>query len=52
MPEPKAVWEIPALLGEGPVWVEGENAVYWVDIFSHQVHRYALADGAQAELDL
>ena len=47
MPEVKTVWEISALLGEGPVWVEAENAVYWVDIFSNQVHRYSLADGAK-----
>ena len=47
MPEVKTVWEIPALLGEGPVWVEAENAVYWVDIFSNNVHRYSLADGAK-----
>ncbi len=47
MPEVKTVWEIPALLGEGPVWVEAENAVYWVDIFSNKVHRYSLADGAK-----
>ena len=47
MSEPKAVWQIEALLGEGPVWVERENAVYWVDIFSNKVHRYSLADGGQ-----
>ncbi len=27
--------------------MEQENAVYWVDIFSSQVHRYSLADGAK-----
>lgn len=43
----KPVWQIPAQLGEGPVWVAAENAVYWVDIFSNKVHRYALADGAK-----
>lgn len=43
----RLAWEIPAQLGEGPVWVAAENAVYWVDIFSNQVHRYALADGAK-----
>ena len=47
MPEVNTVWEISALLGEGPVWVEAENAVYWVDIFGNQVHRYSLADGAK-----
>ena len=47
MSDVQCVWEIPAILGEGPLWVEAENAVYWVDIFSSRVHRYALADGAK-----
>ena len=33
-----------ALLGEGPLWVSSENAVYWVDILSNRVHRYTLSD--------
>ena len=47
MSDVKVAWEISAVLGEGPVWVEAENAVYWVDIFSNNVHRYSLADGAK-----
>ena len=47
MSDLKVVWEIQAVLGEGPVWVEAENAVYWVDIMSNKVHRYSLADGAK-----
>ncbi len=47
MSEVQLVWEIRAVLGEGPLWVEAENAVYWVDIMSSKVHRYALADGAK-----
>ena len=43
----KCVWEEPAILGEGPLWVARENAVYWVDIVSKKLHRYALADGAR-----
>ena len=43
----QTVWEIRAVLGEGPLWVEAENAVYWVDIMSNKVHRYALADGVK-----
>jgi sugar lactone lactonase YvrE len=43
----KCVWEEPAILGEGPLWAARENAVYWVDIVSKKVHRYALADGAR-----
>jgi sugar lactone lactonase YvrE len=43
----KCIWEEPAILGEGPLWVARENAVYWVDIVRKKVHRYALADGAR-----
>jgi len=43
----KCVWQEPAILGEGPLWVARENAVYWVDIVSKNLHRYELADGAR-----
>jgi len=43
----KCVWEEPAILGEGPLWVARENAVYWVDIFSKKLHRYGPADGVR-----
>jgi sugar lactone lactonase YvrE len=33
-----------AVLGEGPVWVARENAVYWVDIKGKALHRLSLAD--------
>ena len=41
------VWEAAAILGEGPLWVARENAVYWVDIGSKHVHRYSLGDGTR-----
>ena len=37
---PTPVWDLEAELGEGPVWVERENALYFVDIKKQQVHRY------------
>ena len=45
MTDLKCVWNEPAILGEGPLWVARENAVYWVDIVGKKVHRYSLADG-------
>ncbi|MFZ1395774.1 MAG: SMP-30/gluconolactonase/LRE family protein, partial [Candidatus Promineifilaceae bacterium] len=39
------VWQIPALLGEGPLWVADENALYWVDVLQRQVHRLEPASG-------
>jgi hypothetical protein len=47
MNEVTCVWQIPALLGEGPLWVAQENALYWVDILQRQVHRLEPASGHQ-----
>ena len=44
MVDVKCVWEEPAILGEGPLWVDRENAVYWVDIVRRKIHRYGPAD--------
>ena len=35
-----------AILGEGPIWVERANAVFWVDIFGQRVNRLLLGDGS------
>ena len=40
-------WEISAELGEGPLWMAQENAVYWVDIINKNLHRLSLADGSR-----
>ncbi len=47
MNEVRCAWQIAAELGEGPLWVARENALYWVDIIKHQVHRLSLAGGAK-----
>jgi sugar lactone lactonase YvrE len=38
--EPKVVWELEAELGEGPVWVHRDRALWFVDIKTQQIHRY------------
>lgn len=38
--EPKVVWNLAAELGEGPVWVERDRALWFVDIKKRQVHRF------------
>lgn len=48
MTDVTSLWEEPAILGEGPLWVERENAVYWVDIVSKKVHRYSVNDGRRS----
>lgn len=40
-------WDLGALLGEGPVWVAGEQALWFVDIKSHRLHRYDPETGAR-----
>jgi sugar lactone lactonase YvrE len=49
--EPKSVWDLDAELGEGPVWVERDKALWFVDIKKHQVHRYDPASGKKSSWD-
>ena len=32
------VWEVQAKCGEGPVWVESEQSLYFVDIDGQKLH--------------
>src|SRR5437764_2315139 len=45
--EPKNIWDLAAELGEGPVWVERDRALWFVDIKKHQIHRYDPADASR-----
>jgi D-xylonolactonase len=47
MSEVRPVWELEAELGEGPVWVERDNALWFVDIKERKIHRYDPADGSK-----
>jgi len=44
--EPVSVWQLGAPLGEGPVWVERDQALWFVDIKSHRIHRFDPVNGA------
>jgi len=48
---PRNVWPLAAELGEGPVWVERDRALWFVDIKTQQVHRYDPASGARRSWD-
>lgn len=37
--EPECIWALGATLGEGPVWHAENNALYFVGIKEHKVHR-------------
>lgn len=51
MTEPRNVWSLAAELGEGPVWVQGDNALWFVDIKKQQIHRYDPADRSRRSWD-
>ena len=36
-----------ARIGESPLWVPGEQALYWIDVKGHSLHRLQPASGAQ-----
>lgn len=41
--EVRSVWSAQALLGEGTLWSVREQALYWVDILGHRLHRFTPA---------
>jgi D-xylonolactonase len=49
--EPESVWNLAAELGEGPVWVERDQALWFVDIKRQNIHRYDPADGSKRSWD-
>ena len=46
IPGVRLVWEIGALLGEGPVWCPHEQALWFVDIKRGAIHRHVPTTGA------
>ena len=49
--EPKVAWSLEAELGEGPVWVERDSALWFVDIKKHKIHRYDPANKEKRSWD-
>lgn len=45
----QCLWEAAAQLGEGAVWSETEQALYWVDILGKRLHRWTPASAARAQ---
>ena len=51
MAAPRSVLPVQATLGEGPVWVAREQALWFVDIKNHKVHRFDPASGDHKSYD-
>jgi sugar lactone lactonase YvrE len=49
--ELECVWPVGAQLGEGPFWSAAEQAVWFVDIKSHKIHRYHEPSGQTRSWD-
>lgn len=49
---PRVVLEARARLGEGPVWDERTQSLFWVDIYNHRVHQYFPDRGAGRVFDV
>jgi len=45
--EPRVAWGLEAQLGEGPVWVERDHALWFVDIKKQLIHRFDPSSGAK-----
>lgn len=48
---PRSVWALGAPLLEGPVWVQRDAALWFVDIKSHKIHRFDPATGGKRSWD-
>lgn len=50
--EAQIVWPVAAHLGEGPLWDEAEQALWFVDIKQGRLHRYRPEDGERATFEI
>ena len=44
--------DVTSTLGEGPVWHQGEQVFYWIDISGKKLHRLDLASGKDQSFDM
>lgn len=51
MTTPELVWDVRCELGEGPVWVASDRAVWFVDIKGRRLHRYGVDDASRTSWD-
>ena len=49
--QPTDIWDLAAELGEGPMWVDHDEALWFVDIKKQKIHRYDPASGSKRSWD-
>ena len=47
----ECVWSLQAELGEGPIWLPADRAVWFVDIKKNRIHRYEPESGRKRSYD-
>ncbi|VWX46732.1 SMP-30/gluconolactonase/LRE family protein [Novosphingobium sp. 9U] len=50
-PTPELVWQLDALLGEGPAWMPDEGALWFVDIKGGKLHRFHPQTGTRETIE-
>jgi len=50
--ELECVWQVSAVCGEGPIWIEAEQSLYFVDIDGHKLHCYNEKTGMKRSWEL
>lgn len=51
MTEPVCIWPLQAALGEGPAWVQRDQALWFTDIYGRRIHRFDPATSSTASWD-
>lgn len=49
--QPEVAWAVGAELGEGPLWVERDQALWFTDIKARRIHRFDPSDGSRRSWD-
>lgn len=49
--KPRLAWDVQAELGEGPVWVERDQALWFTDIKRQKIHRFSPSTGERRSWD-
>ena len=48
----ECVWQVGAICGEGPIWIESEQSLYFVDIDGKRLHCFCEKTGSKSSFEL
>ena len=50
--EPRVLWNLKCILGEGTLWVKEHNSIYFVDIKKKRIHMLNIKNRKKKQLEL